>query len=598
MSKKSLIIVSLGILTAFAMVNGAAGGTAALLTPQLKKLIASDDAQNDLFGLSVTLEGDLAIIGVPHQNIGTLETGAVYIFQEDAGGIGNWGEFKKITPSDGAAGDHYGIYVDFDGVTLAVGSRDTNGLVGGVYIYERNLGGADNWGEVKKTTSGDGTAGDFYGWAAALHGDRLVVGAYAHNGGRGAAYIYERNQGGADNWGLVKKIVAADADLNDNFGISVAVYQDTIAVGAIGDTGGQGAVYLFGRDEGGANNWGQITKITASDGAAADNFGQSLGLEADLLLVGAPTTAGGGAAYLFDRDQGGVNNWGEVKKVVSSDLAADDRFGHRVFIRTSQVLIGAPWEDALGPNSGSAYLFDQNQGGAGNWGQQAKITASDGFTGDRFGHSLAMHGSLVLISAPYNDDACPINPNCESGSAYIYQISAIVTPTPSNTATFTPVPPTATSTNTATSTSTSTPTNTATSTPIPPTATDTATFTPLPPTSTNTATLTPVPPTATNTLTSTPTNTATLTPVPPTATNTATFTPIPPSETPTVTPTQTPSPTASHTPSPTNTVTPTQTPSPTASLTPSPTNTVTPSTTPSATLPPGSNIYLPVVLRP
>ena len=110
--------------------------------------------------------------------------------------------------------------------------------------------------------------------------DTLVVGSDENNGsGAGAAYIFARNQGGANNWGLVKKITASDGAAFDYFGISVSINGATVVVGAFYDDDkgtNSGSAYIFKRDQGGANQWGQVKKITASDGALGDWFGESV----------------------------------------------------------------------------------------------------------------------------------------------------------------------------------------------------------------------------------------------------------------------------------------------------------------------------------
>ena len=122
----------------------------------------------------------------------------------------------------------------------------------------------------------------------------------------------------------VKKLLASDAQTADNFGFSVAVSVDNAVVGAYReDAGGDdaGAVYVLGRDAGGANNWGEVKKLIASDSEDFDHFGQSVAISGDTAIVGADFEGGGaaGAVYIFQRDQGGADNWGEVKKLLASD---------------------------------------------------------------------------------------------------------------------------------------------------------------------------------------------------------------------------------------------------------------------------------------
>ena len=118
--------------------------------------------------------------------------------------------------------------------------------------------------EVKKLTASDAEAGDFFGYGVALSGDTIIVGAYqgaapAAASATGAAYVYERNQGGANNWGEVKRLTSSDADALDFFGFSVALSGDIAVVGAPEEGAMQqaGAAYVFQRNQGGADNWGK-----------------------------------------------------------------------------------------------------------------------------------------------------------------------------------------------------------------------------------------------------------------------------------------------------------------------------------------------------
>jgi len=173
---------------------------------------------------------------------------------------------KKLLPEADAAGDQFGQSVAIDGDRIAVGAYldPEKGLqAGAVYIFERNRGGADSWGLVKKITAPNGAAGDFFGWGLALQGDRVAVGAHLHAGTagrwRGSVYVFEANSGGTDNWGLVKEVTPAATAIEERFGFDVALDGDLLLVGALGHVeGGQsvGAAYVFRKDKGGASNWG------------------------------------------------------------------------------------------------------------------------------------------------------------------------------------------------------------------------------------------------------------------------------------------------------------------------------------------------------
>ncbi len=391
------------------------------------KLTASDGAASDHFGEKVALSGDTALVGAFLDDDNGSASGSAYIFERDQGGVDKWGQVKKITASDGAAGNWFGSGVALSGDTAVVGAvyDDDNGTYSGsVYIFERDQGGVGNWGEVKKLTASDGAAYDQFGWSLTISGDTVLVGALGSIAGAytGAVYLFERNHGGAGNWGEVKKITASDGATGDYFGSSVTLNGDTALVGAYGDDdkgSKSGSAYILGRDQGGTGNWGEVKKLTASDGAADDYFGFSVALNGDTALVGAywddDDGAGSGSAYLFERDLGGTDNWGQTTKLTAFDGAANDWFGFSVALSGDIALVGARNDDDAADNAGNTFLFDRDQGGADNWGLVDKLTASDGNSEDYFGGSVALSGETALIGAYGKEDN-----GYYAGAAYVF----------------------------------------------------------------------------------------------------------------------------------------------------------------------------------
>ncbi len=405
---------------------------------EVKKLTASDGSAGDGFGISVAIYADTAIVGAAGDDIGSNGMqGSAYIFERNQGGPNNWSEVKKLTASDGGFRDFFGLSVAIYADTAIVGAlRDKiiNKVPGSAYIFERNQGGTNNWGEVKKLTPSVGSEGDQFGASVAIYADTAIVGAREDDIGsndlQGSAYIYERNQGGANNWGEVKKLTAPDGAKSDIFGGSVAIYGDTAVVGAphssdAPDSGAPGAAYIFERNQGGANNWGEVKKLTASDGVAFDFFGGSVAIYAGTTIVGSIRDIRSGfeqgSAYIYERNQGGANTWGEVKKLTASDGAPEKFFGSSMAVYADTAIVWAPRSsDAPGAGvPGAAYIFERNQGGANNWGEVEKLTPSDGVAFDLFGGSVAIYAGTFIIGTPEND----IGSNDFQGSAYVFSRS-------------------------------------------------------------------------------------------------------------------------------------------------------------------------------
>ena len=209
----------------------------------------------------------------------------------------------------------------------------------------------------------------YYGDSVAISGDHVVVGAYYEDSGgtnRGAAYVYNRDNGGADAWGEVIKLTASDAADFDEFGYSVNIDGDYVIVGAWRKAGVwpislAGAAYIFGRDSGGADNWGEVAKLTASDAETNDHFGNSISISGDYIIIGASQKDNSGnrqgAAYIYARDYGGADNWGEVMKLIASDAEDEDLFGNSVSISGDYAVVGAFWENGGGTDRGAIYIF-------------------------------------------------------------------------------------------------------------------------------------------------------------------------------------------------------------------------------------------------
>ena len=393
---------------------------------QSRKLGASDAAANDEFGSSIAISGSTAVVGARGDGA---QTGSAYIFERNAGGQDNWGEIRKISAADGATGDNFGHAVSISGDTVIVGAygNDDAGLTSGsAYIFERNTGGPDMWGEVRKLTASDAAGNDNFGWTVSISSDVAIVGAYGNDDAgsqSGSAYLFERNVGGVNNWGERKKLTASDAALADNFGWSVAISKDTAIVGAINDddmAGDTGSVYIYTRNQGGLENWGEVKKINSADAAGGDEFGYALAIDGDLLIATTVNDddngADSGSAYIFERNQGGADNWGQVKKLTASDGAVSDLFGYSVAISVDTVVIGAQQDDDTFLGSGSAYVFERNTGGGDNWGQVQKLVAADPGTSDQFGQSVGIAGKTVITGANKDDDG-----GGTSGSAYVFK---------------------------------------------------------------------------------------------------------------------------------------------------------------------------------
>jgi hypothetical protein len=339
---------------------------------------------------------------------------------DDTGTSTVFREAKALVASDAQDEDEFGGRVAIDGDSVAVGASGEDGAGtarGAVYLFSRNQGGTDAWGEIKKITASAAQDLDQFGYSVDLAGDILAVGTV-----RGAVYVYYRDQGGADNWGEVTKIAGSAAQAG--FGRALALTGDRLIVGAPDEAGGgngRGAAYVFYRDQGGSDAWGQVAWLTAADAHDYQSFGSSVAVSGEEAVVGAigmdPDDTG--AAYVFSQNLGGADAWGQAAKITASDAQPQDQFGWPVVILGDTIVIGAACEDGqagIGDNPGAAYVYSRNLGGANAWGELRKLTNSAG-EGAFFGVSADLSGDFLVIGALYSGGT---GVNRDFGAAYFF----------------------------------------------------------------------------------------------------------------------------------------------------------------------------------
>ncbi len=357
------------------------------------KLTALDGAADDEFGRSVSVSGDTAVVGAPYDDN---DEGSAYVFVRSGS---SWSEEAKLTASDGAEGDWFGGSVSVSGDTILVGARldDDNGnWSGSAYVFVRN---GSSWSQQAKLTALDGAANDLFGWSVSVSNDTAVVGAHGDDD-KGSAYVFVRN---GSSWSEEAKLTASDGAPVDQFGFSVSVSGDTAIVGAwydeVGGNDDQGSAYVFARN---GSSWSQEAKLTASDAAVDDEFGRSVSVSGETAVVGAwhdeDNGYRSGSAYVFVRSG---SSWSEEAKLTASDGAQGDFFGVSVSVSGDTTVVGAYGDDDRGSISGSAYVFVRS---GSSWSEQAKLTASDGAANDLLGHSVSVRGGTAVVGANGDDD--------------------------------------------------------------------------------------------------------------------------------------------------------------------------------------------------
>jgi cell division septation protein DedD len=398
------------------------------------KITASDAAAYDGFGNPVAIDGNTVVISAAGGGADGTSAG-VYVLRTSDGGA-TYVEVAKLTSPDVTASDLFGWSVAIDGDTIVVGAYGDDSFTGAAYVFRTTDGGV-TYPQVDKLMASDGAANDAFGGFVAIDGATIVIGATGASTG-GAVYVFRTSDGGA-TYGQAVKLTASDAASGDSFGNSVAVDGDTVVVGAYFDDDGgfnSGSAYVFRTPDGGVT-YTQVDKLTAaSDGAENDYFSISVAIDGNAIVVGSYGAGTGGAVYVFRMSDGGGATYDQMIKLTADDAAQYDSFGVSVAIDGDTIVVGA---SQLISGPGKACIFQTDDGGA-TYDQVAKLTADDGAQYDSFGISVAIDGDTIVVGANRDNDS-----GTYSGSAYVFSPPAPTaqpTPQPTPQPTHSPKPTT------------------------------------------------------------------------------------------------------------------------------------------------------------
>ena len=265
-------------------------------------------------------------------------------------------------------------------------------MVGGdVLVYRR---GAEGWQEAARVSASDGTPDNRFGRALAVRGGRMLMGGTKQDSDLGAAYVFEKDAGGA--WHQTAKLLPGDTAGIQNFGRAVALNGDFAFVSTVAHDSARGIVYVFKRGSGGG--WTQHATLADAELPPQSYFGLALATDGDLLAVGAPFADGRvGAVYAFRYD-GGADAWRRDGRVAGT--GATGRLGTDVAVRGGRIVAGAPGLDA---NQGAAFVYGRDA--SGTWVEQRRLVAPDGGQGHQFGTAVAVAGDDIWAGAPFAHSA-------------------------------------------------------------------------------------------------------------------------------------------------------------------------------------------------
>ncbi|MEA1981926.1 MAG: FG-GAP repeat protein, partial [Campylobacterota bacterium] len=319
---------------------------------QKAKLVASDGQANDNFGDSVALSDSYIIVGAPNEDDTNTNAGSVYIFDI------NGSSTQKIQASSPSSDAYFGSSVAISNEYLVVGAEGANGF-GRAYVFKKSGGVFSQIAELEKSSP---VFNDLFASSVSISENYIVVGAKQDDTlapDAGNAYLYKIQSD--DSVTFEDEVSPSDGEDSDFFGASVAVSGNYIVVGAYQEdttASNAGSAYVFGIQS--DDTALELVKLQASDASIGDNFGNSVAISADKIVVGAykkeSFIQANGSVYQFDIESDGTIT--QNAKMQASDAQGDDYFGNSVAISGDYIVVGAEYEDTQAQNAGSAYIFD------------------------------------------------------------------------------------------------------------------------------------------------------------------------------------------------------------------------------------------------
>jgi hypothetical protein len=441
------------------------------------------DLAGEEFGFAVAVSGDTVVVGAPSDDSESRgidqvpsytylysDSGAAFVFVRNGT---TWTQQAHLKSSNSWTADFFGSSVAIDKDTIVVGapgeSQATDGVdgdqcippgtppgpgcgradsfpvwtgptIGAAYVFVRT---GTTWVQQNYVKASNSEDGDRFGTAVAIHRDTIIIGANYEdsaaslNGDQtdnsaadsGAAYVFLRS---GTSWVQQAYLKAAAPAPNDQFGLAVAVHNDTAVVGAVFQSDGaalSGAAFVFARN---GTNWSQQAMLKSPNPAVSDWFGFAVSVYDERIVVGAfgEDTNGtdSGAAYVFKRT-GGV--WSQEAFLKAGDTDPDDSFGYNVAIQGEVVIVTAPNLNGLA--EGTAYVFVlQSSNGASNWVQSNSFRGRRTEAFDRFGWSMGFSQETVIVGAPYEgSSATGVNGDednnlfSQTGAAYSFLVNPL-----------------------------------------------------------------------------------------------------------------------------------------------------------------------------
>ena len=383
-------------------------------------LAASDGQEGERFGQGVALDGDTLVIGASQATVnGNERQGAAYVFQRTGAFWTNMVQVAKLTASDGDGFEYFGWGVAIQGDTIVVGGYYS----ASAYVFVKPEGGWTNMTETAALTASDGTIDDSFGRTVAIENDTIVVGAPFKDDSKGGVYVYVKPNDGWADMNETARLSATNLHFDEQLGVSVDISGNTIVAGAFGNA------FVYVKPNGGWVNATQTARLDATNDSAMQSFGRAVAIHENTIAVGAPGADGYfGTAYVFVKPNGGWSNMTQTAQLDTSDTGAGSLFGSALAMDNATIVIGAPGYSFGLYHRGGVFIFRKPQSGWKNSSKGAELRGSDKASGE-FGTSVGWSHGAVLAGAPMDT----VGKKAARGSASLFANApakpALVTPT-------------------------------------------------------------------------------------------------------------------------------------------------------------------------
>jgi hypothetical protein len=343
--------------------------------------ILTNDKTDSGYGTSIAVWGNLAVISAGWENtVQANKAGAVYVYENNGS---QWIEKQRITSPNGGYDYIFGHDVATNGTYIVITEPNAERA----HIYSKV---GSQW-VLEKTFTVTNVSSEKYGISCDISENTVVIGSGAvfatMCSAIGSAYVYEKT---GTEWINTAILSPSGGLAHDGFGVSVSIYNNTIAIGAhradcyLGDAG---YVCIFEKN---GTSWSETQKLVAPDGTNGNRFGAKVDIEKGQLIV---SSSGVGGVYYFEK----VNSWEFKQKIISPNLSGNDGFGVPVSLSNNYLLIGAFTDDERFTNQGAIYLFEFD---GTNWNNKLKIIPSEAKANDAFGYPLFLKNNYAFGASP------------------------------------------------------------------------------------------------------------------------------------------------------------------------------------------------------